>query len=1196
MDPNQPLGQFTYFAFISYKHADGKWADWLQRSLQSYRLPQKTHKRYPELPLRLTPVFLDKTNLTPGILDEGLKNEVQASRFLIVICSRQAHAASKYLDDEIQYFIDGGGDASRIIPFIVDDSPAPEEDCFPKRLQELCETATILGANIFESGKRNAFLKVVAYMHGIKLAEIESDDDRRRKTFRRTLAAGIGGFLLIAGILGYRFWDYYVPKTRYYLDYVERYGVPEGVHELTESEIRAMNGHYTLISREGRVREILHEDSRGRLTVPPYDASRPAHAAYEYTENGDLERVTCYDTEDSPSLVMDYYGSKYADLRKYTEDGADSFGAAVALPAHTALSSGNLFEGSNSTALRSSIVRYLFIYDENGFLKELRYVGDPAYNHIAVDADGIAGLRYERDELGRALKQYYLSYTGTGLSAEEAENYAVIGTRQGLFGMSYLYDGEDDLCEVSYISADGKPVMSKDNGYARLLRAFEDHNCTEISYYDGSGAYTSCREGYACMKAAYDDYGDPIREEYVNGENSPVLSTYGYAAAEYAYDEKGNRTETIFYGTEGERIVSAYSGYCRERDEYDSGGNLTGCRFYDEEDVPVFCNNGFAGYEKAYNENGKTEKITYLGTDGKPVIMKEGYASCVFSYDTGGRVVKRQYFDAEDKPLLQEQGYAEIRTEYDERGNIASSGYYGADGKPVICADWTAGVSFSYDDRGNIIRKSFYGTDGEPVLCAAGWASLSAEYDGLGNMILRTYYGKDGEIKEADDGHAVVAWEYDDRGFLLKESFLKDDGSLTMGREGFAFHTRAYDERGNAVREDFFDKEGNPVIIGEGYAGAEYGYDERGNQISQRFFGTDGQPILNADGYAGVNSLYDEKGNPTERTFLGTDGKPAPYVHGYARVVFSYDERGNAASASYFDASGNPVISDEGIFSYKREYDERGYLKKESFFDSDGELMNGRDGYAFHIREYDERGNAVRESFYDSDGNLTLFFDGYASACLTYDERGRQTETEYYGTDGNLILNRFGYCEVSYVYDEQGHIISEEYRGTDGQPVFTSMGYASCRSVYDENGRLEERLYYDESGAEIDTEFGMRSCMIAFPAGENREGYRKLSELFVIMKLGDWEYGKYTDSQSMVEAFLEAVNLSAENPAEVLYLQYIEETDQYILFKDIFQKGTMGLLMDEREVSETQYRKLLKAMDQAPVEGNIRGKSTVPAA
>ena len=117
----------------------------------------------------------------PGALDSGLSSEVQSARYLIVICSRAAKENSKYLDDELKYFLEGSGDISRVIPFIVDKSDHPVEECFPNYLAELCKTQNIVGVSIYDDGKRSALLRIIAAMLGIKREELESDDLRRRR-------------------------------------------------------------------------------------------------------------------------------------------------------------------------------------------------------------------------------------------------------------------------------------------------------------------------------------------------------------------------------------------------------------------------------------------------------------------------------------------------------------------------------------------------------------------------------------------------------------------------------------------------------------------------------------------------------------------------------------------------------------------------------------------------------------------------------------------------------------------------------------------------------------------------------------------------------------------------------------------------------------------------------------------------------
>ena len=55
----------SYKAFISYSHADERWAKWLQPSMEHYRLPKHLSKDVigRTLPKRLYPVFRDRSEL-----------------------------------------------------------------------------------------------------------------------------------------------------------------------------------------------------------------------------------------------------------------------------------------------------------------------------------------------------------------------------------------------------------------------------------------------------------------------------------------------------------------------------------------------------------------------------------------------------------------------------------------------------------------------------------------------------------------------------------------------------------------------------------------------------------------------------------------------------------------------------------------------------------------------------------------------------------------------------------------------------------------------------------------------------------------------------------------------------------------------------------------------------------------------------
>ena len=98
---------FRYRAFISYRHKDKAWGDWLHRALESYRVPRELvgkADRDGTIPARVAPVFRDREDLAASVdLGTEIRNALAASANLVVICSPGA-VASKFVADEIIEF------------------------------------------------------------------------------------------------------------------------------------------------------------------------------------------------------------------------------------------------------------------------------------------------------------------------------------------------------------------------------------------------------------------------------------------------------------------------------------------------------------------------------------------------------------------------------------------------------------------------------------------------------------------------------------------------------------------------------------------------------------------------------------------------------------------------------------------------------------------------------------------------------------------------------------------------------------------------------------------------------------------------------------------------------------------------------------------------------------------------------------
>ncbi|MCY7399058.1 MAG: toll/interleukin-1 receptor domain-containing protein [Sphingomonas bacterium] len=196
-----------YLAFISYSHADSATANWLHRSLESYRVPAKLVGRETHLgpvPRRLLPIFKDREELAAsGNLSDGLRNSLAAARSLIVIASPAA-AGSRWVNEEVRAYKQMHGEAQVLVVIAAGEpgasaTPGREaEECFPPAVRyRIGEDGTIgtevaepIAADLREhgDGRRLAMLKLVAGLTGLRLDDLVRREAQRRAQRMRWIA------------------------------------------------------------------------------------------------------------------------------------------------------------------------------------------------------------------------------------------------------------------------------------------------------------------------------------------------------------------------------------------------------------------------------------------------------------------------------------------------------------------------------------------------------------------------------------------------------------------------------------------------------------------------------------------------------------------------------------------------------------------------------------------------------------------------------------------------------------------------------------------------------------------------------------------------------------------------------------------------------------------------------------------------
>jgi hypothetical protein len=190
--------QRSYGAFLSYSHQDERWGRWLQRALESYRVPSRLVGRTTSsgvITRRLGPIFRDRSDL-PTATDLGatITEALRASVNLIVICSPTS-ASSRWVNEETRVFR-ALGRGNRIFCLIVDgephasDMPGREaEECFAPALRFIESADGQPGGQRAEpiaadarpgaDGRTNAKLKFVAGLRDVGLDELKQREQRR---------------------------------------------------------------------------------------------------------------------------------------------------------------------------------------------------------------------------------------------------------------------------------------------------------------------------------------------------------------------------------------------------------------------------------------------------------------------------------------------------------------------------------------------------------------------------------------------------------------------------------------------------------------------------------------------------------------------------------------------------------------------------------------------------------------------------------------------------------------------------------------------------------------------------------------------------------------------------------------------------------------------------------------------------------
>lgn len=964
------------------------------------------------------------------------------------------------------------------------------------------------------------------------------------------IAAAILGLVLIGGALW--LWDYNRVKVYYYKDYVEQWGVPQGIHELSAKEQSQCFKSYRLEYRQGRLKRLCYINSCGSIETHTStdNINRPAEAHYFYSADGTLDYVKEYAQSGKVLLVKDYVNK---DLNVVIFRYDDELGTEKNLSANTVTTFTS--SAGDDDDKRSRISRYLLTYDENGYVKKLHYAG--FQNARVCDAEGIFGIRYQVDEKGRVLEETFLDYNDNPKA-----------TKSGMAIRTREFNETDDAIRFCYLSP---------------TREAAGENLLHVAV---------CRYNV-------DQWGNVTKEFYENLDGTPALrSDGGYYAADYEYVDGKNLTRR-YYGSDGKPVNLLESGYSIIRYEYDSNGYISAIHYYDTDDQPTTSSEGEYGIRIERDERGNILFYSYLNKEGHPFMIKNGYASGVFRYDERGNEIFRCTLNAEGDTVYSSIGYAQSYTDYDKQNRPVRHRYFDATGNPISIeeGDGTPPVlRYYYSLQGNLERVEYRNATDDALLLnpGSGIAGWKSEYDEFGNETKQEFFDETGNVTNPSS-RAFVGWKatYDQLGNQTSKTYYDASGQISQDDEGIATIQSEYDSHGNCTMYRVLDVNGKLV---KGTVEERFVYDSLDNRIATCYFDAANNPVVGNDGYHMSVSAYDERRQETEIHYYDVNTNRCTDNNGVHIYQYKYDSRGHVTECATYNTKSQLCLrkGGEAYAIIRNEFDSMGRRIRQRFYGTDGELTPVRQYIPEGIIGYDEFGNINYLAAGDGNGNIVMNEQrGWAIKRMVKNRHGQELETRYYNAADKPIIPKDQTAHLTKrTYNEQGYQTSESYYDTQERPIRDEYGVYCYHYEYDEYGRLTLESHFGADNQPINANNGSHKWTYTYkgmsPSAQYVSSYDlNGKKLATYKKNGNqWERVQNDKSQSAevkTEAKAESTHTTGTDNSEFAKLKKeIEDINQALPKKMETDLGSLTL--KSASISRVSEENVLVFITEAPKE------------
>lgn len=853
--------------------------------------------------------------------------------------------------------------------------------------------------------------------------------------------------ILVIGV--FFIWDYNRVKISYYKDYAEQWGVPQGIGKISSTQREHMHRMYRFEYKNYKLHRVSHVNSIGTIITDTeserYD--RPLDVIFYYNDNNHLSRAKVMDNNGQVLYIKSYNEKLNTVIFQFN----DEYGTEKTIGSETV----GYVDAFAANQNRGKISRYLLEYDENGYIRTLRYAG---FQNIYVsDSHGIYGKQYVRDNKGRIIEEMYLAYDGSPKA-----------TKWGMGKKLFIYDEQDNWTKSIYQTINGEPALDDTEGTSICENTYDEYGNAIAQYfktadgqlmlpgrqgcagklteYDEKGFITKQSSigidgniemnvldgGYASIVTTCNEYGFFNNLKYLDASGNPCVTTQGNTSVKITTDSRGNELERWNYDLHNELVTNA-EGYAGVKAEYDSLGHMVKVIFYGEDGEPCELNNGIAGWTREYNNMGDVIKESNFGTDFQATTNNNNICTAIYERDIRGNITKASFYNEDGKLSLDDEGIAITRYKYDDNGNEILRQFFDTNDKLTKGYLGFAQKAYTYDENGHMLSDRYYDVENNLVL-VGGVAGNNYKRDNRGNIIEEIAIGINQKLAK---GKLMVRYKYDDKDNVIELAVFYADGKPAINANDIHKYTQKFNSRNQCIETCYYNDKGELTPYAQhNYCIERSEYNEKGLRVKVSYF--------------------DKKGNPAIYQ-SSQDGN-------YSSSIFEYDMYGRVIRQFFYDKSGLPtdpkVMVPEGVV----EYDKWGNIIYLASCDGKGNLIrNPQTGWAFTRSEYDNKGNIIWQSYFNEKKQAILCKEGYHKVVNTYTSSNKTETISYFDVSEKPILV-YGYHKEQYKYDENNLCVELSYFGKTGKAINNDYGFSKLVFTYNKDHSVRDRKYYNAAG------------------------------------------------------------------------------------------------------------------------------------